>query len=405
MPDRARTVFAALVAALAAATLGGTAGGAAAMDEPNICPISAPTANPEEACYPPGVGLGEPFERDGQRVLDDQLVGQRRSARRPVPQVRRLGRELRRRRRRQRRRGGDRRPAERGQAIRVHDPLSGDAVPGGTGTAYVEVSASAPPPPPPPPPAPPPPASPACSDGIDNDGDGRIDYPADLGCTSASDTDETNTAAPPPSLPSEYTFHVGESEVLLRPPRHTVARRRASGRRGSTITVPRARLLLRHATVRWCQERADHEQANQSVARQWLLVFARALLPTSAILSGGSARVRSPSRRWGLHLRCVHARRDRLRRGGPALLGGRTRRMSAPTLRMAAFGSLVAGGSCELWRVHGERSCGLHGGGMASPGERRRSRLAGLPPPSWSSCHRRRRPHLCPRSVEIRLTP
>lgn len=44
----------------------------------------------------------------------------------------------------------------------------------------------------------PPPTSPACSDGADNDGDGKIDYPADPGCTSASDTDETDTTPPPP---------------------------------------------------------------------------------------------------------------------------------------------------------------------------------------------------------------
>lgn len=33
---------------------------------------------------------------------------------------------------------------------------------------------------------------PSCGDGIDNDGDGRIDFPADPGCTSATDTDETD---------------------------------------------------------------------------------------------------------------------------------------------------------------------------------------------------------------------
>ena len=33
---------------------------------------------------------------------------------------------------------------------------------------------------------------PACSDGIDNDGDGKIDFPADPGCSSAADTDETD---------------------------------------------------------------------------------------------------------------------------------------------------------------------------------------------------------------------
>jgi hypothetical protein len=34
-----------------------------------------------------------------------------------------------------------------------------------------------------------------CSDGIDNDGDGLIDYPADPGCTSATDNDEYNVTA------------------------------------------------------------------------------------------------------------------------------------------------------------------------------------------------------------------
>ena len=38
----------------------------------------------------------------------------------------------------------------------------------------------------------PPPPSPRCSDGIDNDGDHVIDFPADTGCSSASDDDETN---------------------------------------------------------------------------------------------------------------------------------------------------------------------------------------------------------------------
>ena len=32
---------------------------------------------------------------------------------------------------------------------------------------------------------------PQCSDGIDNDGDTRIDYPADQGCESATEGDET----------------------------------------------------------------------------------------------------------------------------------------------------------------------------------------------------------------------
>jgi endo-1,4-beta-D-glucanase Y len=36
------------------------------------------------------------------------------------------------------------------------------------------------------------PSKPACSDGFDNDQDGKIDYPQDLGCSSATDTDETD---------------------------------------------------------------------------------------------------------------------------------------------------------------------------------------------------------------------
>lgn len=53
--------------------------------------------------------------------------------------------------------------------------------------------------PPPPPPPPPPPAT-ACADGVDNDGDGKVDL-ADPGCSDASDTDETDGATPPPPPP------------------------------------------------------------------------------------------------------------------------------------------------------------------------------------------------------------
>jgi len=48
---------------------------------------------------------------------------------------------------------------------------------------------------------PPPPSAPQCSDGIDNDGDGLVDYPADPGCSSATDDDEANAAPPPPPPP------------------------------------------------------------------------------------------------------------------------------------------------------------------------------------------------------------
>ncbi len=37
----------------------------------------------------------------------------------------------------------------------------------------------------------------ACSDGLDNDGDGFVDYPADPGCSSPGDTDETDPPPPP----------------------------------------------------------------------------------------------------------------------------------------------------------------------------------------------------------------
>ncbi|CAN5618994.1 MAG: hypothetical protein H0U91_00820 [Rubrobacter sp.] len=40
------------------------------------------------------------------------------------------------------------------------------------------------------PPPPPNPGSTDCSDNLDNDGDGRTDYPNDRGCSSASDTSE-----------------------------------------------------------------------------------------------------------------------------------------------------------------------------------------------------------------------
>ena len=48
------------------------------------------------------------------------------------------------------------------------------------------------------PPPPPPPPTTACSDGIDNDGDGLIDL-ADPGCTDAADNDEFNVVTPPPT--------------------------------------------------------------------------------------------------------------------------------------------------------------------------------------------------------------
>ena len=47
---------------------------------------------------------------------------------------------------------------------------------------------------------------PACSDGIDNDGDGKIDFPNDPGCTDALDNNETDTAIP-------FTFDISHDPI------------------------------------------------------------------------------------------------------------------------------------------------------------------------------------------------
>jgi len=44
--------------------------------------------------------------------------------------------------------------------------------------------------------------APACSDGVDNDGDGKTDYSADPGCSSTSDNNETDPAPAPTPTPS-----------------------------------------------------------------------------------------------------------------------------------------------------------------------------------------------------------
>jgi Ca2+-binding RTX toxin-like protein len=53
----------------------------------------------------------------------------------------------------------------------------------------------------PPPPPPPTPVAPECSDGKDNDGDGLVDYPKDDGCKDATDPSELDDAPPPPPPP------------------------------------------------------------------------------------------------------------------------------------------------------------------------------------------------------------
>jgi hypothetical protein len=43
---------------------------------------------------------------------------------------------------------------------------------------------------------PPPPSTFACSNGLDDDHDGKVDYPADPGCWSATGADETDLLPP-----------------------------------------------------------------------------------------------------------------------------------------------------------------------------------------------------------------
>ena len=66
----------------------------------------------------------------------------------------------------------------------------------------------------------PPPA--VCSDGQDNDADGKVDYPGDPGCSSASDGDESNPPAltPPPANHAPSCSTVSSTPKLLWPPNH-----------------------------------------------------------------------------------------------------------------------------------------------------------------------------------------
>lgn len=76
-----------------------------------------------------------------------------------------------------------------------------------------------PPPPPPdnpnPPPPPPPPPKPACSDGKDNDRDGKVDL-KDPGCKSRTDTSERNPAPKPPKNPNTCTIKGNNKNNVLR---------------------------------------------------------------------------------------------------------------------------------------------------------------------------------------------
>src|SRR5690606_1510023 len=69
------------------------------------------------------------------------------------------------------------------------------------------------------------PAKPACSDTVDNDADGKIDYPLDPGCADTNDTDETDPPGPVPlrlDLPAQHLKSIQtldyQSEIIAIPP-------------------------------------------------------------------------------------------------------------------------------------------------------------------------------------------
>jgi len=61
----------------------------------------------------------------------------------------------------------------------------------------------------------------ACNDGVDNDGDGKVDFPADPGCSSETDTTETGTFRRASSVSIRHTFspHVFKGRVNSGPRR------------------------------------------------------------------------------------------------------------------------------------------------------------------------------------------
>lgn len=52
-----------------------------------------------------------------------------------------------------------------------------------------------------------------CEDGVDNDGDSLTDYPADVGCASATDNDETDTPTPPAAQCADGIDNDGDTLV------------------------------------------------------------------------------------------------------------------------------------------------------------------------------------------------
>ncbi len=55
----------------------------------------------------------------------------------------------------------------------------------------------------------------ACDDGMDNDGDGKIDYPADIGCSSSTDSDEYNDITAPSAISDLAISSCDSTECII----------------------------------------------------------------------------------------------------------------------------------------------------------------------------------------------
>ena len=82
---------------------------------------------------------------------------------------------------------------------------------------------------------------PACEDGLDNDGDGLADYPADPGCAGLGDTDEANAPTVPPTGGAELPWPLEPIDEPAADP----ATAPAAARQLPTLSMARARRYAR----------------------------------------------------------------------------------------------------------------------------------------------------------------
>jgi len=97
---------------------------------------------------------------------------------------------------------------------------------------------------------PPPPAA-ACADGVDNDGDGKVDL-SDPGCSSATDTDETDAPPPPTGFPDASNTGVPAGTSLTAytgPSTVTAANTVIVGKTIGCITVAAAGVIIRSSRI------------------------------------------------------------------------------------------------------------------------------------------------------------